>query len=130
MQALLAYQSAVLSALQDVKNSLVAYSKEQVHRKALSDAVAANQRAADISTRLYSDGLTDFLNVLNAERSLFASQDALVQSDRAVSTDLVALYTKPWAAAGKSANPYLEPGKRTGRFSDQLKRPKLKGPQK
>jgi NodT family efflux transporter outer membrane factor (OMF) lipoprotein len=92
MQALLAYQSAVLSALQDVKNSLVAYAKEQVHRKALADAVAANQRAADISTRLYSDGLTDFLNVLNAERSLFASQDALVQSDRAVSTDLVALY--------------------------------------
>lgn len=92
MQALLAYQKAVLNALQDVKNSLVAYSKEQVHRKALSDAVAANQRAADISTRLYSDGLTDFLNVLNAERSLFASQDALVQSDRDVSTDLVALY--------------------------------------
>jgi NodT family efflux transporter outer membrane factor (OMF) lipoprotein len=92
MQALLAYQKAVLTALQDVKNSLIAYAKEQVHRKALSDAVVANQRAADISTRLYSDGLTDFLNVLNAERSLFASQDALVQSDRAVSTDLVALY--------------------------------------
>ena len=92
MQALLAYQKAVLTALQDVKNSLVAYAKEQVHRKALSDAVAANQRAADISTRLYSDGLTDFLNVLNAQRSLFGSEDALVQSDRAVSTDLVSLY--------------------------------------
>jgi multidrug efflux system outer membrane protein len=92
MQALLAYQKAVLTALQDVKNSLIAYAKEQVHRKALSDAVAANRRAVDVSTRLYSEGLTDFLNVLNAERSLFASEDALVQSDRAVSTDLVSLY--------------------------------------
>jgi len=89
---LLAYQSAVLNALQDVKNCLIAYAKEQVHRKALSDAVAANRRAVDISTRLYAVGSTDFLNVLDAQRSLFASEDALVQSDRAVSTDLVALY--------------------------------------
>ena len=92
VQALLAYQSAVLNALQDVKNCLIAYAKEQVHRKALSDAVAANRRAVDISTRLYAVGSTDFLNVLDAQRSLFASEDALVQSDRAVSTDLVALY--------------------------------------
>jgi multidrug efflux system outer membrane protein len=92
MQALVAYQKAVLTALQDVKNSLVAYAKEQVHRKALSDAVIANRRAVDISTRLYSVGSTDFLNVLTAERSLFASEDQLVQSESAVSTDLVALY--------------------------------------
>jgi NodT family efflux transporter outer membrane factor (OMF) lipoprotein len=92
MQALLAYQKAVLTALQDVKNALVAYAKEQVHHKALADAVAANQRAVDISTRLYSVGATDFLNVLTAQRSLFASEDALVQSQSAVSTDLVALY--------------------------------------
>jgi len=92
MQALLAYQTAVLTALQDVKNSLIAYAKEQVHRKALSDAVAANRRAVDISLRLYAVGSTDFLNVLNAQRSLFGSEDALVQSDRAVSTDLVSLY--------------------------------------
>jgi multidrug efflux system outer membrane protein len=92
MQALLTYQKAVLTALQEVKNALIAYAKEQVHRKALADAVAANRRAVDISTRLYSVGNTDFLNVLNAQRSLFASEDALVQSQSAVSTDLVALY--------------------------------------
>jgi outer membrane protein, multidrug efflux system len=42
--------------------------------------------------QLYSQGQTDFLNVLDAQRSLFASEDALVQSTRATATDLIAVY--------------------------------------
>jgi NodT family efflux transporter outer membrane factor (OMF) lipoprotein len=91
-QALTAYQQSVLTALQEVESSLTAYSKEQQRLAALADAVAANRRAVDISTRLYTQGLTDFLNVLVAQRSLFASQDALVQSQSSVSTNLVAVY--------------------------------------
>jgi multidrug efflux system outer membrane protein len=82
----------VLTALQDVENALVAYAKEQEHRSALADAVAANRRAVELATQLYTQGATDFLNVLVAQRSLFGSEDALVQSERTVSTNLVALY--------------------------------------
>ena len=91
-QALTTYRQTVLTALQDVENALVAYSQEQQRRAALNDAVAANQKAVAIATRRYQQGLTDFLNVLVAQGSLYSSQDALVQSDRAVGTDLVALY--------------------------------------
>jgi NodT family efflux transporter outer membrane factor (OMF) lipoprotein len=91
-QALLAYQTAVLNALQDVESALIAYVKEQQHRSALADAVEANQRAVKFSTLLYSEGLTDFLNVEDAQRSLYASQNALVQSEQTVSTNLIALY--------------------------------------
>ena len=91
-QALLAYRQTVLTALQDVESSLIAYAKEQQRRLALRDAVAANRQALDLSTRLYTQGQTDFLNVLNAERSLFGSEDALAQSDRTVATDLTSLY--------------------------------------
>ena len=52
----------------------------------------ANQRATNLSTLLYSEGLTDFLNVLDAQRSLYASQNALIQSEQTVSTNLIALY--------------------------------------
>jgi multidrug efflux system outer membrane protein len=45
-----------------------------------------------LANQLYGAGRTDFLSVLQAQRDLFASQDALVQSSRAVSTDLVSLY--------------------------------------
>jgi outer membrane protein TolC len=91
-QALITYQETVLGALQDVENALIAYSKEQQHRKVLYDAVAANEKAVDLSLQLYTEGMTDFLNVLNAQRSLYSSQDALVQSERSIVTDLIALY--------------------------------------
>jgi outer membrane protein TolC len=91
-ETLLAYQKTILTALQDVENALIAYAKEQQRRTALIDAVAANRRAVDLSTRLYTEGQTDFLNVLNAQRSLYVSEEALVQSTRSLSTDLVALY--------------------------------------
>ena len=91
-QVLITYQKAILTALQDVENALIAYTKEQENRKALTDAVTANRKALDLSTKLYIEGQTDFLNVLIAERSLYNSEDALVQATRTVSTNLVALY--------------------------------------
>lgn len=91
-QALITYRQTVLTALQDVQNALVAYAREQQRRAALVEAVAANRRALALATRRYNQGLTDFLNVLVAQGSLFSSEDQLVQSDRAVGTDLVALY--------------------------------------
>ncbi len=91
-QSLFAYQQTVLTALQDVENALVASAKEADHLKALTEAVAANRQAVQLSTMLYTQGQVDFLNVLNAQRSLFVSEDALVQSTGTVSTNLVALY--------------------------------------
>lgn len=91
-QSLLGYQNTILIALQDVESALVAYDKEQARRDILADAVVANRQAVDISSDLYTNGNTDFLNVLNAQRSLLATEDALVQSDRTIATNLVALY--------------------------------------
>ncbi len=91
-QAMITYQQTVLTALGDVESALVAYEKEQEHRALLEQAVTANTKALDLSTRLYKQGQTDFLNVLTAQRDLLATQDALVQSRRAVVTDLIALY--------------------------------------
>lgn len=86
------YQKTVLSALEDVENSLNAHRQEQVRRRSLIDAVNANKRATELSNDLYSRGVIDFLTVLDSERALFASQDALAQSDRTVSTNLVAVF--------------------------------------
>jgi NodT family efflux transporter outer membrane factor (OMF) lipoprotein len=91
-QALLLYQQTVLDALRDVEDSLVAYAKEETRRRTLTKAADANRRAVDLANQLYDAGRTDFLSVLQAQRDLFASQDAMVQSDIAVATNLVALY--------------------------------------
>jgi len=91
-QSLIAYRQTVLNALQEVENALIASSKEEEHRRILVDAVSANRKAVDLATMLYTQGQTDFLSVLDAQRSLYATEDALVQSTGSVSTDLVALF--------------------------------------
>ncbi len=91
-QSFISYRQTVLSALQEVDNALIAFAKERDHCRALSDAVAANRKAVSLSSQLYTNGQTDFLQVLLAQRSLYASEDALVQSQRSVSADIVAIY--------------------------------------
>jgi NodT family efflux transporter outer membrane factor (OMF) lipoprotein len=91
-EALAAYRKVVLQSFQDVDDALVACNREQVRLQALRDAVAANQRAVDLSTELFEKGSTDFLSVLDAERDLFTAQDAMARSEQQVSANLVALY--------------------------------------
>jgi outer membrane protein, multidrug efflux system len=91
-ESVIAYEQTVLNALMEVESALIASTKEQEHRKALADAVAANRQAVDLATKLYTEGQTDFLSVLDAQRSLYASEDAFTQSTGSVSTNLIALY--------------------------------------
>lgn len=91
-ERLAAYRGAVLQAFQEVEDALVAFAHQQATSAELARAVGANDRTAELARRLYGQGLTDFLTVLDAERSLFASQDALAESQRDLALDLVALY--------------------------------------
>ena len=91
-QALAQYEQTVLVSFEDVENALTSYAKEQIHRQSLMTAVQANQHALEISRQYYRSGLADFLNVLESERSLYQTQDALVQSELAVSLDVVAVH--------------------------------------
>src|SRR5258708_4761217 len=90
--ALATYEKTVLTAFEEVENGLVLYAKEQVRRRSLQDAVVSSQKSLDTANKLYANGLTDFLRVLDAERSLYQSQDARVQSDRTISADLISRY--------------------------------------
>jgi outer membrane protein, multidrug efflux system len=107
-EAFAAYQRTVLSALADVEDALAAYAKEQVRRGSLATAVASDRRALAISRRLYQNGLSPFINVLEAERSCDRSEDELIQSDAAVSLDLIALYKSlggGWAPPAAGSRP-------------------------
>lgn len=91
-EALSAYERTVLTAFEEVENGLVNYANEQVRRSSLEEAVVSSRKSLDLANRLYANGLTDFLRVLDAERSLYDAQDRLAQSDKAVSGNLIALY--------------------------------------
>jgi NodT family efflux transporter outer membrane factor (OMF) lipoprotein len=90
--ALASYEQTVLTAFEEVENGLTAYAKEQVRCRSLEDAVASSRKSLALANRLYANGLTDFLRVLDAERSLYDAEDRLAQSQKAISGNLVSLY--------------------------------------
>ncbi|MEJ0003055.1 MAG: efflux transporter outer membrane subunit [Pararobbsia sp.] len=90
--AVAAYQRTVLDALRDVETALVSYGQSRIRRERLAAEVAADRDAVSVATRLYSQGLDDFLAVLDAERSLYTADDKLAQTDRDTALALVTLY--------------------------------------
>jgi outer membrane protein TolC len=81
-----------LTALEEVENALSSHNRELRRRASLRDSVSANRRALDLATERYTSGLESFLSVLDAQRSLFAAEDQLVQSERNVGVALIAVY--------------------------------------
>jgi NodT family efflux transporter outer membrane factor (OMF) lipoprotein len=86
------YQQTVFQAWHDVDNALIAYGAEQSRRDALQRSVEQNQRALVLARDRYTQGLSDFLNVLTQERSVLAAQQQLADSTVTVTQNLVQLY--------------------------------------
>jgi len=91
-QALIQYEASVLTALEEVENTLAAYAEEQQRRQSLSVASEAARQAAELAQHKYEAGLTDFTVVLDAQRSLLSFQDQLAQSNGTVTSNLIKLY--------------------------------------
>ncbi|WP_416067166.1 efflux transporter outer membrane subunit [Rhizobium sp. ZK1] len=85
------YQAAVLRSLEEIENALVALAQERVRYGKLSASVEAYRQSATLSRTLYEGGSKDFLSVLDAQRSLYSAEDALVQSRIALANSYVAL---------------------------------------
>ena len=86
-----AFRAAVLTALEDVENAIVSLSSERTRARQLTDAATNYREAARLSRSLYQNGSSSFLDVLDSERSLYSSEDSLLQSRVAVAKDYVAL---------------------------------------
>ena len=90
-QSFLAYRAAVLTALEDVENASVGLNQERIRRERLTAQVTHSREAARLARLLYDNGASAFLDVLDAERTLFAAEQSLLESEVAVVTDYVAL---------------------------------------
>ena len=90
-QSFLAYRAAVLTALEDVENASVGLNQERLRHARLAAQVEHSREAARLARLLYDNGATAFLDVLDAERTLFSAEQSLLTSEVAVVTDYVAL---------------------------------------
>jgi NodT family efflux transporter outer membrane factor (OMF) lipoprotein len=90
-QSFLSYRSAVLGALEDVENATVALAEARKRQKSLTEARDAYADASRLARSLYQSGASSFLDVLDAERSLYSADEALLVNTTAIATDYVTL---------------------------------------
>jgi outer membrane protein TolC len=86
------YQATVLTALKDVEDALVALGGNRERLLRLRNAAEAAGNAALIARQRYASGLVDFQTVLETQRSLFNTQDAVASTTTDLSADHVRLY--------------------------------------
>ena len=90
-EAALAYQQAVLGALEEVETGLVAIESVEARLTDLEIAVTESERAYDQLNALYREGLASFIDVLDAQRTLIGSREALVDSEADLADAIIAL---------------------------------------
>src|SRR5437763_585389 len=86
------YSRVVLAALEDMETSLARYRAARVQVERLQEASAASERAAELARLRFKEGVTDFLQVLDAERTELEAQDRLAQGRIDAATAYAALY--------------------------------------
>ena len=90
--SLVNYRRTILNAVQDVDTALDAYAAQQERLKDLGLALLAGQRAVELATERYNRGLTDYLNVVDAERQYYDIQEQYVSAQIAQGEQFVQLY--------------------------------------
>ena len=91
-EAAINYRKTVLSAFQEVDDALTGFAAEQRRRDRLDASMQASKRALDLANQRYVRGLSNYLDVLTAQKNLLAVEQQWVDSTATVSTDLVSLY--------------------------------------
>src|SRR2546430_387634 len=86
------YGRVVLAALEDMETSLARYRAARLQVERLQEASAASERAAGLARLRFKEGVTDFLQVLDAERTELEAQDRLAQGRIDAATAYAALY--------------------------------------
>ena len=91
-EAAIIYHATVLRAWHEIADALSSYDAEQRRLDRLTRGVAFSQNAFLLARRRYQAGVADFLNVLDAERSMLSAEQSKAVSTANVSADLVTLY--------------------------------------
>ena len=91
-QAVISYESTVLTALKDVENALVSFQNSRQRLEALNQASEAARNAAQLAHDRYSAGLIDFQTVLDTERTALTIEDSVAQTQADRTTALIQLY--------------------------------------
>ncbi len=91
-EAALRYRGTVLNALREVEDGLVSFRVDRIERDRLRDVLRSAEDTLALATSLYAHGLSSYLQVLDAQRTVEDNRQQLVQQDTALADDVVTLY--------------------------------------
>lgn len=86
------WNSAVLAALKEVEDAIVSAQKERERIAHINKLVESNKKAFELSSKLYSEGEIEFLDLLDTQRSMLSSEQSQVSSRRQFVSNIVSLY--------------------------------------
>ena len=82
----------MLGAFADAESAIAAFDNAQASLERWRAAADASRKAESIARRLYEQGLTDFLTLIDAQRQRIATEDGEVQAQTRVRLNLARLY--------------------------------------
>jgi NodT family efflux transporter outer membrane factor (OMF) lipoprotein len=91
-QAILGYQQTVLDAAEEVENAITRFLRGREQELILDEVVTSARRSVELSTLRYREGFADYQRVLDAQQSLFTSQQRYVNAKSAAVRALIDLY--------------------------------------
>jgi NodT family efflux transporter outer membrane factor (OMF) lipoprotein len=101
-ERLIAYRKTVVDAVQDADTAIARFEANEQRLTSLTDAITASARAVDLARQRYDRGLTDFLNVVDAERQQYDLEDQYTASQQSAADAFIYLYM----ALGGGWEPY------------------------
>ena len=85
------YLLTILGAFREVADATASISAHEQERDRQREAARAQEQSVALAQNQYERGLTNYLTVLDAQRSLLSARQALVQSERVLLSDIVQL---------------------------------------
>ncbi|MDE6086330.1 MAG: efflux transporter outer membrane subunit [Muribaculaceae bacterium] len=86
------YNFAIMTAIQDVDNAQSAYKSTLLQIDAVNDVLQQSDKSLSLSLDLYKNGLTQFSNVVDAQKSVLSNQNTLIVARGDAIMDIIKLY--------------------------------------
>jgi NodT family efflux transporter outer membrane factor (OMF) lipoprotein len=86
------YKKTIQGAVREVDTNIGRYAAQQVSLGKLETALLASQRAVTLANERYERGLTDFLNVVDAEREEYVIEEQYTGAQVAAAEEFIELY--------------------------------------
>ena len=86
------YAKTVLAAFKEVETALLTRKKQVLRRELAKEALVEAIATQEAALTMYQRGLTDYLQVLEAQRSRYGIEESLILTELALATNRVTLY--------------------------------------